>query len=200
MKKYTKIIDDNVVIKMRNEIVLKEKRVVIDNITGESKEVTMTIFNPNEEQLLADGWEEYIVLAYEPTESEKLEQAKELALKRLKIFDESEEVNDCIITYQGLELHYWANKSERDALKGAVRDCISVGRETYRLDLREMGISLSLSCDTLLQMLAALEVYAIDCYNKTTDHEYEIKSLNTIEEVESYNYRVGYPEKLTFEL
>lgn len=96
-------------------------------------------------------------------------------------------------------MHYWADKTERDALKGAIRDCMSVGRETYHLDLREKGISISLPCD-VLQMLAALEIYAIDCYNKTTDHEYEIKSLNTIEEVESYNYRVGYPEKLTFEL
>ena len=199
MKRYIKEINGKSVIMTRNEIVLQGEKIVKDK-NGIEKIINTQIFNPNEEQLFEDGWVEYITVVYEPTESEKLEQAKKRTLRQLKDFDESEEVNDCIIIYQGHELHYWANKSERDALKGAVRDCMSVGRETYRLDLREMGISLSLSCDVLLQMLAALEIYAIDCYNKTTDHEYAIKSLSTIEEVESYNYRVGYPEKLTFEL
>jgi hypothetical protein len=49
-------------------------------------------------------------------------------------------------------------------------------------------------------MLSALEVYAVDCYNVTTDHIYAIQSLTTIEEIEAYDYTVGYPEKLTFEL
>jgi hypothetical protein len=43
-------------------------------------------------------------------------------------------------------------------------------------------------------------VYAIDCYNKTTDHIYAVKNLTTIEDIENYNYREDYPEKLKFEL
>jgi hypothetical protein len=49
-------------------------------------------------------------------------------------------------------------------------------------------------------MLSALEVYAIDCYNKTTDHIFNVNNLTTIEEIENYDYRLGYPEKLIFEL
>lgn len=198
MKRYTKEIDGKTVIRKRNEIVLKVKRTVTDKKTGEPKEVTMSVYNPKEEQLLADGWVEYVTPVYEPTEEELLQQAKNRALRRLKDFDESEEVNDCIVEYQGQELHYWASKTERDALKGAVRDCISMGRDTYRLDLREKGISLPIPCEALLQMLASLEVYAIDCYNKTTDHEYAIKALQTVDEVEDYDFRKGYPEKLRF--
>jgi hypothetical protein len=97
-------------------------------------------------------------------------------------------------------MHYWADKEERDSLKGAVRDCISVGRETYRLDLRDLGISLHIPCEDLLQMLSALEVYAIDSYNKTTDHIYSVNALTTVEEVKAYDYHIGYPEKLTFNL
>ena len=49
-------------------------------------------------------------------------------------------------------------------------------------------------------MLAALEVYAVDCYNKTTDHIFTVNALETLEEVEAYNYMVDYPEVLTFNL
>ena len=136
----------------------------------------------------------------EPTSEELLAQAKNQKVNELIAFDSSEDVNDCVIVYQGHTLHYWASKDERNDLKNAVRDCISVGRDEYRLDLRDKGISIPLKCEVLLQMLAALEVYAIDCYNKTTDHEYAIRALTTLEEVESYNFKVGYPEKLRFEV
>ena len=133
-------------------------------------------------------------------EEEVAQRAKNRKLRELHEYDESSEVNDCIIVYQGNELHYWANKTERNSLKSAIQDCIAMDRETYRLDLREVGVSVDINCEKLLSMLSALEVYAIDCYNKTTDHIYAVNNLTTVEEIEAYNYRVGYPEKLTFEL
>ena len=77
---------------------------------------------------------------------------------------------------------------------------MKVGRESYRLDIRELNISLQIPCERLLTMLSELEVYAIDCYNKTSDHIFEVKKLSTIEEIEHYDYRHGYPEKLIFEI
>ena len=120
-------------------------------------------------------------------------------VSELKAYDESSEVNDCIIVHEGNELHYWASKSERNDLKNAVRDYVAMGRTEYRLDLRDKGFSITLSCELLLQTLSALEIYAIDCYNRTTDHEFAIMALNTREEVSAYDYTVGYPEKLRFE-
>lgn len=187
MKQYEKIIDGKTVIKKREEIVIrKDGRVT---------------YNPTEEMVLADGWVEYVPHApVEPSAEVLLERAKKRKLLDLHDYDESSEVNDCIIVYQGQELHYWANKTERDSLKGAVRDYLSVGRVNYRLDLREIGISLWIPCELLLGMLAQLEVYAADCYNKTTDHEFAIKSLTTKNEVEDYNFKVGYPSIPRFEL
>ena len=53
----------------------------------------------------------------------------------------------------------------------------------------------------IIQLLAVLEVYAIDCYNKTTDHEFAIKACKTVEEVENYEFRSnGYPEVPKFEI
>lgn len=160
------------------------------------------IINPTKEMVLADGWVEYVdSVDSMPSERVLLERARRKKLDELYAYDESKEVNDCIIVYQGQELHYWANKTERDALKGALRDCMAMGRTDYRLDLRELGVSLSIPCEKLLQMLSVLEVYAIDCYNKTTDHEFAIKACATEAEVDAYEFRgVGYPVIPRFEL
>lgn len=186
MKTYQKEIEGKVVKKTLNEIIL--------SCDGRM------IYNPTEDMVLADGWTEYVIQPKEIPMDIRIRIAKDRKVRELYIYDESSDVNDCIIVCQGNELHYWASKTERNDLKNAVRDCLSVYKYTYRLDLRDKGISITLPCELLLQMLASLEVYAIECYNKTTDHNYAIKALETLEDVEAYDYKVGYPEKLRFEV
>lgn len=187
MKRYYKQTDGKTVIKTRKEIVIrKDGRVT---------------YNPTEEMVLADGWVEYVPpTPPEPSAEELLERARRRKLDELRRYDEGSEVNDCIIVYQGEEIHYWANKDERNDLKNAVRDCIAMGRDTYRLDLRDKGLSISLPCEALLQMLSALEIYAIDCYNRTSDHEFAIKALTTKDEIEAYDFTIGYPLIPRFEV
>lgn len=162
----------------------------------------MTTYNPTEEMILADGWTLYnpATNTSGETEQEKLNRTKELVIRHINDFDSSEQVNICQINCKFGRFDYWADKHERDSLKNAVRDCIDIGRNTYRLDLREFNISLTIPCDKLLKMLSELEVYAIDCYNKTTDHIFAINNLDNIEEIEAYDYSEGYPDPLTFEL
>ena len=96
-------------------------------------------------------------------------------------------------------MDYWANNTKREGLKGAIRDCIRKGRTQYRLDLREIELAIWVDCEKLLDMMSALEVYAIDCFNKTTDHIFAVNAMATVEEVKSYKFKgVGYPEQLTF--
>lgn len=202
MKIYQKQIDGKLVRKQKNEIVLSVTRMITDKKMGEEKEVKSNVYNPTHEMLLEHGWVEYVPTAQsiELTERQLYRRAMARKLRDLESYDNSSEVNDCVIVYQGNELHYWASKTERNDLKNAVRDCIVMGRNTYRLDLRDKGISINLSCEALLQMLSALEIYAIDCYNRTTDHEFAIKSLTTKDEIEAYDFKVGYPEIPKFEL
>lgn len=191
MKRYIK----NNKIKTRNQIVIKGQRIIKDKY-GNDKVVITNTYNPTEEMIFADGWVEYIAPIYEPT----IEDHKSDKIKEIEIYDSSPEVNKCYIKNAGVELSYWADKSERSSLKSAVNDCIIMNRNTYRLDLRDIGLSVDIACNKLLEMLSALEVYAIDCYNKTTDHIFNVNGLTTIEEIENYDYRSGYPEKLIFEL
>ena len=187
MKIYTKIINNRQEVKPANRIII-------------IKDGFQTI-NPTEQMILADGWVEYIAPTPPvPTEEELLDSAKSRKIDEINEYDSSKDVNICYIKTSLDTIPYWANKTERSSLKSAIQDCIAMGRETYRLDLREVGVSVDINCEKLLSMLSALEVYAIDCYNKTTDHIYAVNNLTTVEEIEAYDYRVGYPEKLTFTL
>ena len=191
MKKYIK--DGK--IKARNQIVIKGQRIIKDK-DGNDKVINTNIYNPKHEDLIANGWEEYIIPIYERT----IEDYRRDKIREINNYDSSSEVNNCYIKTSNGEVSYWANKSERSALKSAVQDCIVIGRDVYRLDLRDIGVSVDINCNKLLEMLSALEVYAIDCYNKTTDHIFNVNGLTTIEEIENYDYRSGYPEKLIFEI
>ena len=156
------------------------------------------IINPTEEQLTECGGIKYVPEVYTPTPQQLLEQARQEKLMEIESYDNSQEVNECLIHYQGETIPYWADKTTRTTLKEAVRDCISVGIETYRLDLRDYGVSIDIDCELMLGMLQELEVYAIRCYNKTTDHIYAVKAMDSIEDIQAYDYQSDYPSKLEF--
>lgn len=119
-------------------------------------------------------------------------------IRELERYDESSAVNECFITYSDQLFPYWSSKSERNDLKQAVLNYRDKGYSDYRLDLRDVGVSLSFSCDALLSMLSDLEVYAIQCFNITTDHLYAIRSLTSVDSIVSYDFTTGYLPKLTF--
>lgn len=180
-REYIKEIDGKIVKKPGYKIVIDSK-----------------FFNPTHDMLIANGWELYEEQVL--TEGELLSNAINDKIKEILSYDDSKEVNNCYIKYNDQLLTYWADRSERNDLKPAIRDYQSMGNEYYRLDLRELGMSLTLPCEMLLNMLSALEVYAINCFNVTSDHIFAVKALKTIDEVNSYNYKTGYPQKITFEL
>lgn len=156
------------------------------------------IINPTEEQVLAAGYVEY--KEPELTEEQKLTNAINSVIQKINDWDNSNAVNNCIIIYQGQELSYWASKAERNDLKAALNDCLNMGKDVYRLDLRDLKISIIIDCKELLNILSSLEIYAIECYNKTTDHIFAVQQLTDIETIKNYNYKLGYPEILTFNI
>ena len=162
----------------------------------------MQIFNPTEEQLLSAGWIKFIPTISKPefTQEELLSRVIESKIEEIKNYDSSEAVNSCIINYLDQTLQYWADKNERNTLRNAVMDYMEKGNEIYRLDLREYDVSLPISCEILIEILRDLECYAIDCYNVTTDHIFAVKKLTNIEEINRYDYTVGYPAHLTFDI
>lgn len=183
--KYIKIINNKPIIKSINNIIL--------HINGKQ------VINPTEEMVLADGWSQYQE-SKNPFNINELELERQNLLDKIEYYDTSNSVNNCIIKFNGNTINYWADRQERSSLKIAVQDYLLMGRTEYRLDLRDLGVYVMINCEQLLHMLSALEVYAIDCYNKTTDHIYAANKLNNIEDIKNYNYKEGYPENLIFTL
>ena len=187
--KYKKIIDGKTVIKARNEIMLKSRTEV------DGKVRTRLVVCPSEELLLADGWEVYT--QSEPTAEELLQRAKTRKKNEIKAFDKSSEVNEFFVS--GVSL--WLSKEDRTGLKLRFESELALGKTTTTLWSNGTQFPLPLVDENgnpgiAFQMLYALELYASACYDNTQSHLAAIDKLEVIEEIEQYDYKVGYPEKL----
>lgn len=154
--------------------------------TQRLESMTDADYDKEQEGYWLDGYSEQGLLA----------QAKEAKLKEITAYDESDAVNGFEVA--GMTL--WFDPDTRVAIEKGVRNCQTVGRESYEAWLDALGTTVSVPCDTALQMLAQIEVYALDCMNTTNKHKAAVKALTTVDEVAAYDYKSGYPTKLTFSL
>lgn len=148
------------------------------------------ICNPTGAMLQAAGYEEY--QAHGSTDEEKLEAAKQKALADIAAYDNSTDVNQFCVNGVGV----WFEPSERATIQRGVESCQKLGRANYELVYG--GERLSIPCGDALNILAQIEVYALDCLSVTNKHKQEVGALTTVEEIEAYNYKSGYPDKLSY--
>ena len=121
-----------------------------------------------------------------------LDVIKEEAIEQITEYDQSEDVNS--FTLQGKTM--WLPKETRVGLVNSVTIEKNAGKETTVLWFG--GERYELPVDTALQMLSALELYALECYNVTAAHKAAVNALERVEDVVAYDYTQGYPEKLNF--
>ena len=121
-----------------------------------------------------------------------LTQAKANKIREIEAYDTSAAVNSFF--YGNVE--FWLDRDTRVSVRSTAEIMKEMGRETMTLWLGNVNVTLSPA--EVLQMLAILEVYALECYNTTAEHKAKVNALATIEEVEAYNYTQGYPEKIHF--
>lgn len=178
MKKYTKIIDGEQVIKPANKIVIDKDG--------------MNTFNPTEKMLLEDGWVEYISHVYESTEEEILNNEREHKIEEVLKHDSSPEVNCFYIGGQEM----WLDKATRVGLK--LRFDAEIARGHTNTTLWYKGISFNLEIANAVHMLDDIEIYASACYDNTQMHIANITVIEDLEALKNYDYKTGYPEKLKF--
>ena len=146
------------------------------------------VCNPTEDMLRQAGYEEYQEPV--PTESEKLEQAKADKIAEITAYDTSSSVNGFMLN----GLLVWLDKATRVGLMNSTTIAKAAGQQTTTLWLG--GIKLVVDCDKAIQLLSALEMYALECFNVTASHKQAVSELTTIEEVEAYDYKADYPKML----
>lgn len=119
-----------------------------------------------------------------------VEEAKEKLIAEIEAYDTSSAVNGFILN----GLLVWLDKATRVGLMNSTTIAKAAGQETTTLWLK--GIKLVVDCDKAIQLLSALEMYALECFNVTASHKAAVGELKTIEEVEAYDYKAGYPKML----
>ena len=146
------------------------------------------VCNPTEDMLRQAGYKEYQEPV--PTESEKLEQAKVEKTAEITAYDTSDNVNGFMLN----GLLVWLDKATRVGLMNSTTIAKAARQETTTLWLG--GLKLVVDCDKAIQLLSALEMYALECFNVTASHKAAVGELRSIEEVEAYDYKAGYPKML----
>ena len=126
--------------------------------------------------------------------AEPLEYMKKAMLSYIEKYDASSSVNSFLLN--GMEV--WLDKVTRMGLMNSTTIAKSAGQEETTLWLGD--IELVVECDKAIQLLSALEMYALECFNVTASHKAAVNKLDNIDAVLTYDYREGYPEKLKMEV
>lgn len=124
------------------------------------------------------------------TEDEVIAELKKLKIDEITKYDTSSNVN--VFSLNGVDV--WLDRDTRVSLMNSTTIAKNMGQENTILWLGTVKITVK--CDQAIQLLSALEMYALSCFNKTAEHKKNVEALSTINEIVSYDYTVGYPEKL----
>lgn len=117
--------------------------------------------------------------------------AQKMVLAEIDKHDTSSAVNGFILNGQRV----WLDKATRVGLMNSTTIAKAMGQATTTLWLSD--VKLVVECDKAIQLLSALEMYALECFNVTAAHKKAVAEMSTVESVLGYNYTKGYPEVLT---
>lgn len=126
--------------------------------------------------------------------AEPLGYMKKAMLAYIEKYDASSSVN--AFELNGMEV--WLDKATRVGLMNSTTIAKSMGQQKTTLWLG--SYQLEVDCDKAIQLLSALEMYALECFNVTAAHKKAVSELDNIEGVLTYDYKSGYPEKLKMEV
>lgn len=128
------------------------------------------------------------------TDDERLAFAQEMVTRAITAHDTSSSVNGFILNGATV----WLDKDTRMGLMNSTTIARNMGQDTTTVWFD--GTSLTIPCDTAIEMLSALEMYALQCFNTTAQHKANIAAKTTVDDVTSYDYTTGYPEKIELSL
>lgn len=142
------------------------------------------VSNPTEEQLIKAGY----VQAEEPVMT--VEDAKAAKIAEIAAYSDSDAVNS--LTFNGIKT--WLTRTVRDGYNTSITAAKNLGEAnvTFMVGDNEM----QLPVEQARRVLDLVQRYADACFLVTERHKIAVRALQTVEEVEAYDYTAGYPEKL----
>lgn len=153
--------------------------------TYECYECTVSTSTFNEDEIKA-SFNEFLT----KIKAMQLKQAKIDKIAEITAYDTSSSVNGFMLN----GVLVWLDKATRVGLMNSTTIAKAAGQKTTTLWLG--GAKFVIDCDKAIQLLSALEMYALECFNVTASHKAAVGWLMSLEEVESYDYKAGYPKML----
>lgn len=150
---------------------------------------------PSEEQLYDWGYREWIEPA--PTPQQLLEKAKQEKIASLMAYDASSAVNGFDVTLNDTTMSdLWITPEQRANYKNSLDSAELLGMDKVHPVLN--GVTLELSVSNAKVYLAQIQIYADRCYGVTETHKANINALNSVDDVEAYDFETNYPQRLVF--
>jgi hypothetical protein len=123
-----------------------------------------------------------------------LEKAVKDRLAEIDEYDTSPDVNGFFVS----GIHCWITADERARYNTSIQAAELLGRETIELPLAGMFVTLPVSQAKL--MLALIQDYADRAAIVTAKHKAAVMALESVEEVGGYDFKTGYPDRITLEI
>ena len=120
--------------------------------------------------------------------------AKKAKIAEITAYDTSDKVNGFVLN----GLLVWLDKATRVGLMNSTTIAKAAGQQTTILWLGD--VKLEVDCDKAIQLLSALEMYALECFNVTAAHKAAVTDLKTIKEVEAFDVTADYPKQIEMKL
>ena len=121
-----------------------------------------------------------------------VEDARLEMMSNINYYDNSNYVNAFYLK----DVEIWLDKATRAGLKLRFEAESAIEQENTSLWYKNTQFTLPVK--DAIQMLYAIEIYASACYDNTQRHLAEINKLETVEDIDNYDYTAGYPDKLYF--
>ena len=152
---------------------------------GEPMEIDgKRVYNPTDEMLVRAGY------VYVEDVEEELQRAKEVKIAEIAAYSDSDAVNS--LTFYGLKTWLKPNVRANYLVSLDAAELLGETNITFVVE----GVQASLPIKQVRLLLAKIQRYADACFIVTEGHKRAVRALQTVEEVEGYDYTTGYPEKL----
>lgn len=163
-----------------------------------TRRVNGTLFSgvPSLEQLTTWGFVEWVEPT--PTPEQLLEKAKQEKIADIEAYDQSDAVNGFDVTIGGNTMSLWIDRETRADYRSSIEAAELLGRTEVKPVFGGQEVTLDIQMAKMA--LAQVQLYANQCYGVTERHKAAVIQLQTVQEVEGYDFTVGYPERLEFEV
>lgn len=121
-----------------------------------------------------------------------LANARNIMRARICAYNNSSDVN--FFTLGGSRM--WLSYEDRQRLRLSIAAYEHDGKDEMTKVWK--GTTYTFPMAKWKDMLAAVEIYASECQNVTERHLADVDALTSIDAVFAYDYKSGYPERLTF--